>query len=170
MAQPLSSADPPTPPNGIATAGGAKLWPWLVSGVLIAVIITALVIIATAGDRETVGNPVPVGAFSLDFTATGTFTLYDYDSNQNSSTCSGTDGYSDISVGTQVRVSNTAGHIVALGELEPSSYRPGECEFTFEVTGVPQGEEFYQIEVSHRGTLTYSEEEMRSGLALSLGP
>jgi len=37
------------------------------------------------------------------------------------------------------------------------------------VTDVPKGEDFYQIEVSHRGALTFSEAEMLKGLALQLG-
>lgn len=160
--------EPPTAPHGFAPQRQRpKLWPWLLVGALTIVVITGLVFVATNGDK---GTPTRSAATLQDFTVTGTFTLYDYGSiDHGSATCWGTGGYSDIAAGAQVRISNASGKIVAVGELEPSSYQTGECEFSFEVTSVPKGEKYYEIEISHRGALTYSEAEMQEELALQLG-
>ena len=113
-----------------------------------------MILAVTAGGRAIAGSPAPAKDFEAEFTVTGTFTLYDYESidyySEGGSECWGTGGYSDISTGAQVRVSDGAGEVIAVGELQPSGYDFGSCEFTFAVTRVPAGERFYEIEVSHR--------------------
>jgi hypothetical protein len=83
--------------------------------------------------------------------------------------CEGTGGYSDISEGTSVTVYDAAGTVLALGKLEGSKFRNGDCEFTFTVTAVPAGEQFYQVEVAHRGKVSFPSDKARSGVGLTLG-
>jgi hypothetical protein len=107
---------------------------------------------------------------------TGTFTLLD-DGGYRSlgaftsgSSCEGDGGYSDIHAGTQVTVADAAGTVVATGILGSGTARSiVSCEFAFTVPDVPTGEDFYQVTVSHRGTLTYTADELASGLSLGLG-
>jgi hypothetical protein len=90
------------------------------------------------------------------FTATGTFTIL--------GSCSGW-GYGDIHDGTEVQVTDDAGKVVAYGHLASA----GSCRWTFTVKDVPVGQKIYGVTVSHRGTIHFSEDEMRSGIDLSLG-
>ncbi|MCE0766287.1 hypothetical protein LWC35_25780 [Pseudonocardia kujensis] len=85
-------------------------------------------------------------------------------------TCSGSGGYSDIHAGTGVTIANASGAVVATGALATGrASSPTTCDFAFTVPDVPAGEDFYQVTVSHRGTLTSSADELRSGPGLSLG-
>jgi hypothetical protein len=65
---------------------------------------------------------------------------------------------------------NAAGTVVGTGNLSSGqSDGAGTCNFTFSVSGVPESE-FYAIEVSHRGSMTYSVDDVRDGkVSLSLG-
>ncbi|MGY1522239.1 hypothetical protein ACW69C_00480 [Streptomyces sp. MN3] len=84
--------------------------------------------------------------------------------------CSGTGGYSDIDFGTQVNVTDAAGTLVAVGNLGLGEKTELGCEFPFTVDDITPGSKFYTIEVSHRGGLTQTEEELRAGgLAFTLG-
>lgn len=101
---------------------------------------------------------------------TGTFTLADRYSGGGGGGCSGDGGFRDISQGTQVTVTDSAGATVALGLLGAGRIENGTCVFPFEVDGVPAGKDFYGIEVSHRGAVKYLEDEVKSGsLKLTLG-
>ncbi|GGW66959.1 hypothetical protein GCM10010340_51360 [Streptomyces griseoloalbus] len=84
--------------------------------------------------------------------------------------CSGTGGYSDIDFGTQVNVTDAAGTLVAVGSLGFGEKTELGCEFPFTVDDVTPGSKFYTVEVSHRGGLTQTEDELRAGgLAFTLG-
>jgi hypothetical protein len=106
---------------------------------------------------------------------TGTFQLvdagyYGYGGFSSGSACSGRGGYSDIHAGTGVTIADASGAVVATGSLQSGRASSSTtCDFTFTVPDVPAGEDFYQVEVSHRGTLTYTADQLRAGLALSLG-
>jgi len=106
------------------------------------------------------------------FTATGhidvdgsTYKLYG-----SVPTCQVEEGYDDIATGAQVTVKSPQGDVVALGRLGvPLKHGPYACRFPFTVTDIPEGFPLYSVEVSHRGALTYSEDEMQSGLKFTLG-
>ncbi|MEV5934789.1 hypothetical protein AB0L56_19145 [Streptomyces sp. NPDC052079] len=84
--------------------------------------------------------------------------------------CTGTDGYDDIDFGAQVSVTDAAGTLVAKGSLGLGEKTELGCEFSFTVDDIPPGSKFYTVEVSHRGGLTQTEDELRAGgLAFTLG-
>jgi len=84
--------------------------------------------------------------------------------------CSGTGGYSDIDVGTQVNITDAAGTLVASGFLGLGEKTEDGCTFSFTVDDITPGSKLYTVEVSHRGGLTKSEAELRAGgLEFTLG-
>ncbi len=83
--------------------------------------------------------------------------------------CAGKGGYKDIGPGVAVTVMDEAGTLLAKGAIGKSSGGASGCWLDFTVPSVPRGSQFYKVEVSHRGELTYTESEAESGLAFSLG-
>lgn len=82
--------------------------------------------------------------------------------------CEGTGGYNDIAEGASVTVYDSAGKVVAEGELGAGKYADaadfsGDCVFPFMVPGVPKGTKFYQVEITHRGKITASVTEAEAG-------
>lgn len=74
--------------------------------------------------------------------------------------CSGTGGYDDIQAGTSVVVSDENGKVLATGHLDAGKISALEtCRFTFDLNGVPDAS-FYQVEVSHRGKVTFSSDDL----------
>lgn len=97
---------------------------------------------------------------AIKLLATGAYAIGD--------TCTGSDGYDDITGGATVVVTDADGKKVALGALDVG--QPGEyqtCSFPFAVKDVPSGNGPYSIEVSHRGEVPFSENDA-SSIALSL--
>ncbi|WP_051803945.1 MULTISPECIES: hypothetical protein [unclassified Streptomyces] len=107
------------------------------------------------------------GPFSTD----GTLTVAGIGAGlESEELCSGTGGYSDIDFGTQVNVTDAAGTLVAVGSLGFGEKTEQGCEFPFTVDDITPGSKFYTVEVSHRGGLTQTEDELRAGgLAFTLG-
>lgn len=83
--------------------------------------------------------------------------------------CLGQGGYSDIRVNVQVVVTDASGKTVGIGQVEKSENKGLFCDYAFVVQDVPAGLGFYGVEVSTRGRVQYSEEQLRSGVTLSLG-
>jgi hypothetical protein len=70
-------------------------------------------------------------------------------------------GYSDISSGAGVTVKDGAGAIIGVSQLEdPTTAAQDYCVFPFSVTVTDA--DFYAIEVSHRGEVTYSRADLES--------
>ncbi|MGO4204012.1 hypothetical protein AB4Z09_20100 [Rhodococcus sp. TAF43] len=84
-------------------------------------------------------------------------------------TCAGAGGYSDLSSSAAVTVSDESGTLLAKGHFTGSSGSSGYCIFDFTVTDVPRGSKFYEVEIAHRGGLSFTEAEAENGVALSLG-
>lgn len=99
------------------------------------------------------------------FTLKGSFELTGSVVPDGDGGCAGTRGYDDIRDGTSVTVYDAAGSVVATGALSNSSYDEDtyDCSFDVTVQDVPKGEEFYKVEVSHRGTLQLTSEEAENG-------
>jgi len=70
-------------------------------------------------------------------------------------------GYDDVQEGAQVTVSNSSGNVLAVGRLENGIYNGGSMHVTFEFTvdDLPDAA-IYQVEVAHRGALTYSKRDL----------
>lgn len=95
--------------------------------------------------------------------------------------CRGKGGYEDLHEGASVAVADAGGRTIAIGKLGPgeSTTAPGvaegspvrlvACTFRLEILDVPEGEHFYRITVTHRGTMEYSREQLRQPLMLSIG-
>ena len=111
------------------------------------------------------------GGTEENFSTDGTLTVSGIGAGLDSGDpCSGTDGYSDIDFGTQVSVTDAAGTLVAKGSLGLGKETELGCEFPFTVDDITPGSKFYTVEVSHRGGLTQTEDELRAGgLAFTLG-
>jgi hypothetical protein len=105
-----------------------------------------------------------------EFTLDGSFELTDGAVDDGLGGCEGSGGYEDIAEGASVTVYDAAGAVIATGSLGTSTYELGTCTFDVSVGHVPKGEDFYKVEVSHRGTVQLTADEAESGqLAASLG-
>ena len=104
------------------------------------------------------------GVIAPSTEVTGTFTLLDPGGFTGVENCSGSGGYSDIDMGTQVVVKDKTGTLIATSSLGPGETRSFAgfevCEFSFRVE-VPS-EEFYSFEVADRGSLSYTREELEA--------
>ncbi len=95
----------------------------------------------------------------------------------NSGLCAGSGGYSDITGGAAVTITDQAGTVIATGQLgngsadvDSSTGTPVDCVFSFSVPHVPDGRTFYGVTVSHRGAVQFDAGNAKSGdVALSLG-
>jgi hypothetical protein len=87
-------------------------------------------------------------------------------------------GFTDIGTGTDVTVTNSRGRVVAISALrgegtyvDPLDLGPRmamTCEFTFRVRGVPEGEQFYAVEVGSRGVVRYTRNQLNQDIAMEL--
>lgn len=113
---------------------------------------------------EDTGAPEP-------FATDGTLTLTKVGAGlETGQPCSGTGGYSDIDFGTQVNITDADGTLVATGSLDSGEKTDAGCTFAFTVDDITPGSKFYTVEVSHRGSLTQTETELRAGgLEFTLG-
>jgi hypothetical protein len=103
-------------------------------------------------------------------TVSGTFVLTDDNLFLGTDGCAGQDGYSDISTGAAVTVTDGTGAIVGLGRLDSAQLTStDDCTFSFSVADVPAGKNFYGVEVTHRGAVKYAEADLAEPLALTLG-
>lgn len=81
----------------------------------------------------------------------------------------GSGGHSDLKEGAQVVISDAVGKTIAIGQLAAGVQDGvGGCRFTFRVTKVPGGQDFYGIEVTHRGRLQYTAEQMKKPIEMTL--
>jgi hypothetical protein len=97
---------------------------------------------------------------------TGTITVTDLTGN-----CLNDIGYADIRSGTEVTVSNENTTIIANGSLASVARSGYSCAWSFTINGVPKAT-FYQIEVSHRGKVQFSDAQLQAqnwAVALTLG-
>jgi hypothetical protein len=87
--------------------------------------------------------------------------------------CHGTGGYSDLTDSTQVTVSDASSKIIAVGTLGSSLRNgPHECDFIGAEITVPDDLDIYQIEVGHRGALSFTHDELEANkwiVFLSIG-
>ena len=91
--------------------------------------------------------------------------------------CLATGGYDDIEAGVQVRVTDSAGEVVALSELLPGIAKdnyptvPGTdmCRFLFVVGDVPgQAGDIFGVEVGNRGSVNFEVDDEITSVTLTL--
>jgi hypothetical protein len=142
------------------------------------VLVLVLIAVATLGGAAGIGGGIlfaMVQAGKVDnplsrsFTVEGTITLDHGDFVTTDDSCFGDGGYNDMHLGTQVVVTDAAQKTVAVGKIVAAEDTVTECRLTFRVEDVPRGEDFYGIEVSHRGRLQYTADDLEQPLTLSLG-
>ncbi|WP_433610918.1 hypothetical protein [Prescottella agglutinans] len=157
---PPESAAPPATP----APSRRQFWVGLGVGVVATVTVAGVALGVVAGIRAARAPET--------FDITGVITLKGKATSSGLPTgfsCAGTGGYSDLSPTAAVKVSDESGTLLAKGHVTGSSGSSGYCVFDFTVTDVPRGNKFYEVEVSHRGGLSFTEAEAEDGLALSLG-
>ena len=88
--------------------------------------------------------------------------------------CTRTDPYPDVHTGTQVTVTDESGKVVALDTLgyggadEIFGGYATRCNYSL-VIDVPEGSQFYGIEVAHRGVTRFSRADLDEIVSLTLG-
>ncbi len=121
-------------------------------------------IVVALAQSGVIGNP-----FSDARTVTGTVILNDGDFINTGSACYGMGGFEDIRPGAKVSITDAAQQTVAVGVIESASEAGNECHLNFLVEDVPRGEDFYGIEVTHRGRVQYTAADLEQPLTISLG-
>lgn len=141
---------------------GNRFWPGFSVGMCAATVVAAVVATgALLTDRTTAAGFDVHGTVTLvgDTTA----------STEPGFACEGARGYDDLSPTTTVRITNGYGSLYAPGTFTGSAHGNGLCTFFFTVPDVPRGAADYDVEISHRGSVTYAESEVESGVHLTLG-
>jgi hypothetical protein len=85
--------------------------------------------------------------------------------------CTGTGGYDDLEQGAEVVVTDEANKIIGTSSLGEGRISGSDCIFRFVVSNLPRAK-FYGVEVSHRGKVTNSYDELvtqRWTVDLSIG-
>ena len=112
---------------------------------------------------------VTLAACGGDDTATkrrivGTFTIRDVngDVTTEGKRCTGGDGYEDIRSGTEIRVSDEDGNIIAVGSLKGDGTvgSDGRCAWAWAIPKVPD-QSVYGFEVARRGRATYTRDQLK---------
>lgn len=119
------------------------------------------------GDDDPASKPVRIHGYV-------TLKLGQFTWDPNPLHCEGWKGYDDIKPGAQVVVTDAAGKTIAVGSLasglpkrDPNDdQRAVSCSLEFNVDA-PGGNEFYGVEVSHRGRLQYPPDRFAQPLELS---
>lgn len=118
------------------------------------------------------GHPALPG---VRFTTHGTLTLGASWVGTGECGCTGSDGYDDLTAGARVKITGAGGRTLALGQLGPGEYTPGEddsaigtCVFTFTVDDTPGGEDFYAVMVEGHAGPEFTDAEMRAGPSLCI--
>jgi len=118
-------------------------------------------------------KPKPSLSVPQTFDVTGTVSVDGYDSDYgvNGTSCTSSDGYSDISEGAQATLTNQSGTVLAVSDLDEGVVADGDCSFGFLFSGVPEGQQFYSIHVgnSNRGEVTYTRDQLNVPVELTLG-
>jgi hypothetical protein len=81
--------------------------------------------------------------------------------------CAGQGRVADIRRGAIVTVYDASGAIIGTGQLEAGAGTDGSCVFPFAIDDVRVGD-FVQVEVAHRGRLTYSADEVAAGIRMDV--
>lgn len=125
----------------------------------------AIVLTLTNSPARTVPAAAPSGPAT--FTLKGTLALTAGQYWSSSGSCTGNEGYTDITDGDHVVVTDQAGQTIGVGQLLAGTVHGQTCVFILGVS-VPDGKPFYQVSVAGRGAQTFTAEQAKAGIALSL--
>jgi hypothetical protein len=149
----------------------------LLAGVAVVLLIGALLArnlpakLGILGERHTISGSVTVADFSNvgridspDGVAVARARLNAIEALQAGQTFPCPDGtgggFDDIRTGTQVTVTDASGKVIGTASLTGGTMDATGCHFKFAVPSIPKSD-FYKVEVSHRGALTFSYSELR---------
>lgn len=76
--------------------------------------------------------------------------------------CVGAGGYSDITPGAEVILTNQSGKILGATGLSAGVAAVDLCQYTFTIHNVPDDQAQYAVEVTHRGKVVKSKAEMQA--------
>lgn len=159
--------EPIYPPTNLPTAPPSNRKPLFI-GFASGILATALL----AGLGFGINAALQASGQDTTFDIAGTISLTSGATSSSASSgydCVGTKGYDDLSPGAAVTISDEAGKLLAKGNLDSSTGGSSYCVFSFTVSGVPSGSKFYEVEVAHRGGISFTEEEAADGIGLTLG-
>lgn len=151
----------PPPPGVFPAPTRSRRGRWIAGAAIAAVLIAGGVdaaLLLGSGD----GGPDTT-------TVTGTFVLHDRDT--AAAQCVGRGGYSDIGPGASVILTNEDGRILGSAALGAgrADVAAGTCRYRFAMPGVPEDQQQYAVQVTHRGKVVNSRAEMqRDGWAFEL--
>ncbi|MCP2327604.1 hypothetical protein HDA40_006111 [Hamadaea flava] len=158
---------PPTP-----TRRARPLWPLIVGTLVVLFAISggiAFAIVKFAGSATPQASASPAAPTAFMLAGTMVLSPSEFGWTRDPWNCWGRGGYDDIREGTQVVVTDADGKTVAVGQLgkgEPKA-ESTRCEFVFLIAAVPEGSQFYAVEVAHRGKVQYPRAELNSAITLS---
>lgn len=93
-------------------------------------------------------------------------------SDADNDSCEGAGGYNDITAGIAVTIGDQSGATIGVDSLDDGQLSGSgilaSCVFQFSVT-VPAGESLYTVTISHRGTQTFTPDQVSQGVSLTLG-
>ena len=176
----------PCPPSGEVPeqrrSGGAAAAAIIGVSALVVVVVLGLALFGPASGRGPgpqgfpSAGPPPAGApgvpGSATFSVEGRFTVIATPEDPVSGDGSGCRlpvSLSDIGEGTAISLTRTTGTLLGTDMLAYDGGDLSSCTFTFEFGDVPAGAGVYLIELPGRGQLTYTEEELRAGVDITLG-
>ncbi|WP_285737688.1 hypothetical protein [Kitasatospora phosalacinea] len=137
---------------------------WLVAGLTGFAAGAATVGLAWGLSSSGSSAPAAASANTGTFTLVGSMTLTS-GAVDTKTGCAGSGGYNDIRTGAGVTVYDESGKVLAIGALGPGVTQGVDgCAFTVNVTKVPRGPKFYQVEISHRGKINLSSSDAEAGL------
>lgn len=116
--------------------------------------------------------PAPDRPPGGSFTVEGRFTVMSSPGEPVSGDGSGCElpvSLSDLGEGTRISLIGGISDTIGSTLLSYDSGDLSSCTFTFDFEEVPSGVAFYLIEIPGRGQLTYTEDELRAGIDITLG-
>lgn len=185
---PGSPVDGPPPADGPGRARprGAVTAAAIVGGLgLVVVLVLGLVLTGpgpgdgvTAADRLRVPAPSQVDPrfdpppVASTFTVDGSFTVVASPGEPVSGDgvgCELPGSLSDIGEGTEITLTEGAASTIGTTKLVYDQGDLSSCTFVFGFDEVPAGASYYLVEIPGRGQLTYTENELRAGVDITLG-
>lgn len=164
------------PPSGspLPARRRRRRWPYVAA--VVVVLLAGGGAAAWAMTRDTAPAAVPM------LTITGELDMPDGGGGTVSNLpCQMAAGYNDIQTGAQITVTDEAGKVIGLGQLgagltkvinnvDGTGLTSWRCEFRFSVPNIPAGHQFFGLEVTHRGVVRFTADQIESGkVKLTLG-